>query len=129
MHHRTCLSFQKKKENVEIPKYMNLIFWIVFYFSLISFFFLIIYTNKENFNEIVIYSVLIIVIIVCIVIIVLMIYNYARDLKEEKTIDEFIVSGMNEYIEVLNEIYLNVVSFKYNHNKLEIECTLINKNR
>ena len=120
---------RKKEENVEIPKYMNLIFWIVFYFSLISFFFLIIYTNKENFNEIVIYSVLIIVIIVCIVIIVLMIYNYARDLKEEKTIDEFIVSGMNEYIEVLNEIYLNVVSFKYNHNKLEIECTLINKNR
>ena len=56
-----------------------------------------------------------------------MIYNYNRGLKDEKTIDEFILEGMKDYIDTLNEIYLNIASFKYNHYKLEIECTLINK--
>ena len=32
---------RKKEENVEIPKYMNMIFWILFYFSLFAFIFLI----------------------------------------------------------------------------------------
>ena len=34
---------------------------------------------------------------------------------------------MKEYINALNEIYTNIVSFKYHHNKLEIELTLLNK--
>ena len=119
---------RKREEFVEIPKYMNLIFRIIFYFSLIDFIFLIIYTNHESFSEIVIYLALILVIIACIIIIVLMIYNYIRKLKEEKSIDEFIEAGMKEYIDTLNEIYTNVVTFKYNHNKLEIEFILLNKN-
>ena len=57
----------------------------------------------------------------------LMIYNYIRKLDEEKTIDDFIVEGMKKFINSLNEIYANIVSFKYNHIELEIECTLINK--
>ena len=56
-----------------------------------------------------------------------MIYNYVRKLDEEKTIDDFILEGMKKFIDSLNEIYLNIASFKYNHIKLEIECTLINK--
>ncbi len=67
------------------------------------------------------------VLILCGVIIILMIYNYFRDLKNEKTIDKFIIEGMKEYINALNEIYTNIVSFKYHHNKLEIELTLLNK--
>ena len=56
-----------------------------------------------------------------------MIYNYIRKLDEEKTIDDFILEGMNKFINTLNEIYLNIASFKYNLINLEIECTLINK--
>ena len=118
---------RKKEENVEIPKYMNLVFRIIFYFSLVDLVFLIIYTNNKNFSEIVIYTALALVIIAVTIIIGLMIYNYFRALKEEKTIDEFMIDGMKEYIDALNEIYINIVSFKYNHNKLEIECKLLNK--
>ena len=118
---------RKMEENVNIPKYMNLIFWIIFYFSIFDFLFLIIYTKQEKFNEIVIYMALALVLILCGVIIILMIYNYFRDLKNEKTIDKFIIEGMKEYINALNEIYTNIVSFKYHHNKLEIELTLLNK--
>ena len=118
---------RKMEENVNIPKYMNLIFWIIFYFSIFDFLFLIIYTKQEKFDEIVIYMALALVLILCGVIIILMIYNYFRDLKNEKTIDKFIIEGMKEYINALNEIYTNIVSFKYHHNKLEIELTLLNK--
>ena len=118
---------RKMEENVKIPGFMNLIFRIIFYFSLVDFIFLIIYTKNANFNEIVIYIALSLILVSCIIIIVLMIYNYNRGLKDEKTIDEFILEGMKEYIDTLNEIYLNIASFKYNHQKLEIECTLINK--
>ena len=118
---------RKMEENVNIPKYMNLIFWIIFYFSIFDFLFLIIFTKQEKFDEIVIYMALALVLILCGVIIILMIYNYFRDLKNEKTIDKFIIEGMKEYINALNEIYTNIVSFKYHHNKLEIELTLLNK--
>ena len=118
---------RKMEENVNIPKYMNLIFCIIFYFSIFDFLFLIIYTKQEKFDEIVIYMALALVLILCGVIIILMIYNYFRDLKNEKTIDKFIIEGMKEYINALNEIYTNIVSFKYHHNKLEIELTLLNK--
>ena len=99
---------RKMEENVNIPKYMNLIFWIIFYFSIFDFLFLIIYTKQEKFNEIVIYMALALVLILCGVIIILMIYNYFRDLKNEKTIDKFIIEGMKEYINALNEIYTNI---------------------
>ena len=118
---------RKSEENVKIPEFMSLIFRIIFFFSLADFIFLIIYTKNANFNEIVIYIALSLILVSCIIIIVLMIYNYNRGLKDEKTIDEFILEGMKEYIDTLNEIYLNIASFKYNHHKLEIECTLINK--
>ena len=118
---------RKQEENVKIPKYMDLIYWIIFYFFLVDFIFLIIYTNDKNFSQIVVYSGLVLIIISCIIIICLMIFNYVRKLKEEKNNDEFIIDGMKEYIDSLNEIYTNIVSFKYNHNKLEIECRLLNK--
>ena len=63
----------------------------------------------------------------CGIIIALMIYNYIRKLNEEKTIDEFIIEGMKQYIGALNEIYTHIASFKYDHNNLEIECVLLNK--
>ena len=118
---------RKLEENVKIPGFMNIIFRIIFYFSLADFVFLIIYTKNANFNEIVIYFALSFILIACIIIIILMIYNYIRKLDEEKTIDDFIVEGMKKFINSLNEIYANIVSFKYNHIELEIECTLINK--
>ena len=118
---------RKSEENVKIPEFMSLIFRIIFFFSLSDFIFLIIYTKNANFNEIVIYFALSFILIACIIIIILMIYNYIRKLDEEKTIDDFIVEGMKKFINSLNEIYANIVSFKYNHIELEIECTLINK--
>ena len=63
----------------------------------------------------------------CGIIIALMIYNYIRKRNEEKTIDEFIIEGMKQYIDALNEIYTHIASFKYVHNDLEIECVLLNK--
>ena len=118
---------RKQEEKVEIPRYMNLTFWVIFYFSIIDFFFLIIYTNHENFNEIIIFTALTLIAISCGIIIALMIYNYIRKLKKEKTIDEFIIEGMKQYIDALNEIYTHIASFKYVHNDLEIECVLLNK--
>jgi hypothetical protein len=106
---------------------MDLIFRIIFYFSLADLIFLIIYTKNANFNEVVIYLALSLILIACIIIIILMIYNYIRELDDEKTIDDFILEGMKNYIDTLNEIYVNIASFKYNHYKLEIECTLIEK--
>ena len=118
---------RKLQENIKIPEFMSLIFRIIFFFFLSDFIFLIIYTKNANFNEIVIYFALSFILIACIIIIILMIYNYIRKLDEEKTIDDFIVEGMKKFINSLNEIYANIVSFKYNHIELEIECTLINK--
>ena len=118
---------RKLQENIKIPEFMSLIFRIIFFFSISDFIFLIIYTKNANFNEIVIYFALSFILIACIIIIILMIYNYIRKLDEEKTIDDFIIEGMKKFINSLNEIYANIVSFKYNHIELEIECTLINK--
>ena len=53
-----------------------------------------------------------------------MFYNYSRELKEEKKIDDFIIEGMKEYINELNIKYSKIATFKYNHDKLEIECLL-----
>ena len=118
---------RKLEENVKIPGFMELIFRIIFYFSLADLIFLIIYTKNANFNEVVIYLALSLILIACIIIIILMIYNYIRELDDEKTIDDFILEGMKDYINTLNDIYVNIASFKYNHYKLEIECTLIKK--
>ena len=64
---------RKLEENVEIPEYMNVSFWILFIFSLIGFIFLIIYTQFEKFNEIAVYIVLGLTIICSCIIIALMI--------------------------------------------------------
>ena len=58
-----------------------------------------------------------------------MFYNYSRELKDEKKIDNFIIEGMENYMSKLNRKYLNIATFKYNHDKLEIECILKNKDR
>ena len=118
---------RKLEENVHLPKYMNVIFWTIFCFSLIDFIFLIIYTNKESAHEIIIYSALVLILVSCGIIIGLMFYNYTRELKDEKKIDNFIIEGMDEYIQNLNIKYSKIASFKYNHDKLEIECELKNK--
>ena len=118
---------RKLEENVEIPKYMNITFWIIFIFSLIDFIFLIIYTKFKTFNEIVVYLLLALILISCGIIIALMIYNYFRKLKDEKTIDEFIIEGMNHYMEKLNQNFKDIALFDYNHEKLEIEILLIKK--
>ena len=120
---------RKLEENVEIPEYMNVSFWILFIFSLIGFIFLIIYTQFEKFNEIAVYIVLGLTIICSCIIIALMIYNYFRKLKDEKTIDEFIIEGMDEYMKILNKNFKNIVFFRYNHENLEIELTLLKKTR
>ena len=117
-------NLRKLEENVIIPKCMNIIFWIIFYFCLIDFIFLIIYTKKEDAVEIIIYTALVLILVSCAIIIGLMFYNYSRELKEEKKIDDFIIEGMREYIEELNNKYSKIATFKYNHDKLEIECLL-----
>ena len=45
-------NLRKLEENVIIPICMNIIFWIIFYFCLIDFIFLIIFTKKEDGVEI-----------------------------------------------------------------------------
>ena len=95
-----------------------------FFFCLIVFIFLIIYTKKEKAVEIIIYIALVLILVSCAIIIGLMFYNYSRELKEEKKIDDFIVEGMKEYINELNNKYSKIATFNYNHDKLEIECLL-----
>ena len=56
-----------------------------------------------------------------------MFYNYSRELSEEKTIDNFIIEGMNEFLEEVNKKYENQLIFEYNHDKLEIGCTIKDK--
>ena len=119
-------NLRKKEETIQIPKYMNIIFWIIFYFSLADFIFLIIYTKEEEAYEIIIYSALAFILISCGIIIGLMFYNYSRELKGEKKIDDFIIEGMNEYTTELNVKYNNIATFTYNHEKLQIECILKN---
>ena len=117
-------NLRKLEENVIIPKCMNIIFWIIFYFCLIDFIFLIVYTKEEEALEIIIYTALVLILVSCAIIIGLMFYNYSRELKEEKKIDDFIIEGMKEYINELNTKYSKIATFKYNHDKLEIECLL-----
>ena len=121
-------NLRKLEEKVKIPKNMNVIFWIIFCFSLFDFLFLIIYSKNEEALEIFIYSGMALILIACAIGIGLMFYNYTRELKEEKKIDEFIIEGMTEYMTELNNKYENIASFKYNHERLEIECLLKNKN-
>ena len=117
-------NLRKQEETVKIPKYMNTIFWVTFFFSLIDFIFLIIYTREEDAYEIIIYSALALILASCGLIIGLMFYNYSRELKGEKKIDDFIIEGMNEFTSGLNEKYKNVANFVYNHDKLQLECIL-----
>ena len=118
---------RKKQDKIEIPKCMNIIFWILFFFTLFDFIFLIIYTNKKKPNEIVIYSALALILVSCGIIIGFMFYNYFRELNEEKKIDAFIIEGMDNYIDSLNKKYSKIGTFKYNHDKLEIEFLLYNQ--
>ncbi len=118
---------RKMEESVQIPKYMNIIFWTIFCFCLIDFIFLIIYTKKESANEIIIYFAIALILASCGIIIGLMFYNYSRELTEEKTIDNFIIEGMNEFLGEVNKKYENQLNFEYNHDKLEIECTIKDK--
>ena len=124
----TAYNLRKLEEYVKIPEYMNIIYAIIVIFSFIDFIFLIIYTKEESAHEIIIYIGLVLIVVSCAIIIGLMFYNYSRELKEEKKIDDFIIEGMNEYINELNERYSKVATFKYNHEKLEIECSLIYRN-
>jgi len=120
---------RKLEENVEIPKHMNIIFWVLFYFTLIDLILLIHASQYENSLEIIIYIGLALILISCGIIIGFMFYNYSRELQEEKKIDTFIIEGMEKYMSKLNRKYLNIATFKYNHDKLEIECILKNKNK
>ncbi len=115
---------RKKEEVIKIPKYMNSIFWTVFFFCLIDYIFLILYTKNEKVNEIVIYSALSLILVSSGIIIGLMFYNYSREFQKEKTMDSFIIEGMNKYLDELNKRYENLAIFNYNHDKLEIECIL-----
>ena len=119
---------RKKQDKIEIPKCMNIIFWIIFFLILCDFIFLIIYTNEKISNEIIIYSALVLILVSCIIIIVLMFYNYCRELNEEKKIDSFIIEGMDTYIDNLNNRYSKIGNFKYNHEQLQIEFCLNNEN-
>ena len=118
---------RKLEENVEIPKYMNIVFWVIFYFTLIDLIFLIPLSGYKNSPDLFIYLCLALILISCGIIIGFMFYNYSRDLQDEKKIDVFIIEGMEEYMSKLNKKYLNTASFKYNHDKLEIECIIKNK--
>ena len=120
---------RKLEENVEIPKKMNIIFWVLFFFTLIDLIFLIPCTQYEGAVEIIIYLCLALILISCGIIIGLMFYNYARELQDEKKIDTFIIEGMESYMSKLNRKYLNIATFKYNHDNLEIECILKNKDK
>ena len=120
---------RKLEENVEIPKYMNIIFWVLFFFTLIDLIFLIPCTQYEGAVEIVIYLCLALVLISCGIIIGFMFYNYSRVLQDEKKIDTFIIEGMETYMSKLNKKYVNTATFKYNHDNLEIECILKNKDK
>jgi hypothetical protein len=120
---------RKLEENVEIPKYMNVIFWILFFFTLIDLIFLIPCTQYEGAIDIIIYSFLGLTLISSGIIIGFMFYNYSRELQDEKKIDTFIIEGMDTYMSKLNKKYLNIATFKYNHDKLEIECILKNKDK
>ena len=71
---------------------------------LILYFYLLFIRKNANFNEIVIYFALSFILIASIIIIFLMIYNYIRKLDEEKTIDDFILEGMNKFINTLSII-------------------------
>ena len=118
---------RKKEEVIQIPKHLNTIFWTVFIFCLIDSIFLILYTKNEEINEIIIYSALSLILVSSGIIIGLMFYNYSREFKKEKTIDSFIIEGMNKYLDEFNKRYENLAIFNYNHDKLEIECMLNNR--
>ena len=100
-----------------------------FFFTLIDLIFLIPCTQYEGAVEIIIYLCLALILISCGIIIGLMFYNYARELQDEKKIDTFIIEGMESYMSKLNRKYLNIATFKYNHDNLEIECILKNKDK
>ena len=118
---------RKMEETIKIPKHMNVIFLVSFFFCLFDSIFLIIYTKKEDAHDIIIYTALSLIIVSCGIIIGFMFYNYSRVLKEEKTIDSFIIEGMNQFLDELNKKYENIVIFNYNHDKFEIEFILNNK--
>ena len=121
-------NLRKLEEYIKIPEYMNIVYRIIVFFSLVDFIFLIIYTTKEKVHEVIIYIALALMVVSCSIIIGFMFYNYSRELKEEKKLDEFIIEGMNEYINELNEKYSKVATFQYNHDNLDIECILAYKN-
>ena len=118
---------KKMEETVRIPKHMNVIFFLSFFFCLFDSIFLIIYTKKEDAHDIIIYTALSLILVSCGIIIGFMFYNYSRGLKEEKTIDSFIIEGMNQLLAIFNKRYKNIVIFNYNHDKMEIEFILNNK--
>ena len=121
-------NLRKMEEYVKIPEHMNIIYIIIVFFSLIDSIFLIFYSIRENSLEVIIYIALVLIVVSCAIVIGFMFYNYSRELKEERKIDDFIIEGMKEYMNELNEKYKKIATFNYNHENLEIECTLDYRN-
>ena len=122
----TAYHSRKMQENINVPKFFDILFWCMLLLSFISFVFIIVYAKTKSENEALFYIGLVLISIACAVIIILMFYNYFRTLPEEKNIFYFISEGMKEYIKELNEKYENTAIFDYNAEKLQIECILKN---
>ncbi len=118
---------RKQQETITIPKFMDVIFWVMLLFSFVAFVFLIIYTKTESENEALFYVALILIILACGVVVVLMFYNYFRKLPEEQSLDYYINEGMREYIKELNQKYIKTAVFSYEEQKKQIQCTLASK--
>lgn len=118
---------RKQQENITVPKFMDVIFWIMLLFSFVAFVFLIIYTKTESENEALFYVALILIILACGVVVALMFYNYFRKLPKEQSLTYYINQGMKEYIDGLNKKYIKTAKFNYNEEKKQIECILASK--
>lgn len=123
----TAYHQRKQQENISIPKFMDVIFWVMLLFSFVAFVFLIIYTKTESENEALFYIALILIILACGVVVVLMFYNYFRKLPKEEPLDYYIIEGMKQYTKELNQKYLRTAVFNYNPQRKQLECILASK--
>ena len=118
---------KKNHEKVHIPKWMYITSFITMILLVFYFVTLYIFGNSSKDNTFLLTLSMAAIIVGLILSFCLAIYNFVRQLGPSYSFKHFYMKEFIEYIKELNERYKNKATFVFNSDKMQLECTLLNK--
>ena len=118
---------KKNHEKVQIPKWMYMTSIITIILLLFYFITLYIFGNSSNENTFLLTISMAAIIAGLILSFCLAIYNFVRQLGPSYSFKHFYVKEFVGYLKDLNARYKNKATFVFNSEKMQLECTLLNK--